>query len=180
MVLLLAMGATTVGSKSYWKELWSRMVGEQENTVINVEDAEIMESDSIAEVDYYREINDTLNIRIIYPRQIPKAMYLLNYEIDEQLRMAKIFYEYQGKIILYAIYANDIDSSYTEDVPDKLNDTFEVKTDKQQLVVEEYLVEETQEFRYVCYFDYEGIHYQLMGMIDRDDFIKILENLYYF
>jgi len=107
-------------------------------------------------------------------------MAVINSEIDEQLRMAKVFYEYQGKIVLYAIYANDMDSSYTEDVPDKLTDTFEVKTDKQTIVVEEYLIEETQEYRYVTNYDYEGLHYRLKGVMNREDFENILKNLYYF
>ena len=36
MILVLACGITSVGSKSYWKNLWKRMLGEQKNTVINV------------------------------------------------------------------------------------------------------------------------------------------------
>lgn len=180
MVLMFAMGITSIGSKSYWKELWSRMLGEQENTVINVEDAEIMVSEDGERKDCFRDIENRLEIRPIKLAYIPENMFIKSYEIDEEQRIAKIFYEYNDKIILYGIYANDMDSSYTEKVADKHTDVFDVKTEKQSIVVDEYLIEESQEYRYVSYFEYGGIHYQLMGVMNREDFVEILKNLYYF
>lgn len=180
MVLMFAVGITTVGSKSYWKELWCRMLGEQKNTVINVEDAKIMKSEDGDIKDYYREIERVLEIRPIRLVVIPKGMIVDDVEIDKEQRVAKIFYEYQNKIILYAIYANDIDSSYTEKVADEHIDTFEVESDKQIIIVDEYFVEETEEYRYVTNFEYQGIQYRLKGVMNREEFVEILENLYYF
>lgn len=180
MVLLLAVGITSVGNKSYWKELWRRVAGNQKNTVINVEEMESKETEDGDVIDCYREINDVLAIRTVYPRQIPKKMHLKNYEIDEQQRLAKVFYEYDGKTILYAIYVNDMDSSYSEKVEDKQTDIFEVETEKQTITVEEYYIQKAEEYRYITYFEYEGIHYQFMGVMEREDFEEILKNLYYF
>ncbi len=46
MILVLACGITSVGSKSYWKNLWKRMLGELvKNTVINVEDMDTVDGD---------------------------------------------------------------------------------------------------------------------------------------
>ena len=180
MILLLAVGMTGVGSKSYWKELWSRMVGEQENTVINVKDAEIMESEDGDERGYFVEIEQELDVPIVFPRKIPEEMYVNNYEIDTKQRIAKVFYDYKGKMILYAIYANGMDSSYTEKVPDVHVDTFNVETGSQRIIVEEYLVEESQEYRYITYFEYGKIQYQFMGIMDREDFVEILKNLYFY
>ena len=60
MVLLLAVGITSVGNKSYWKELWRRVAGVEKNTVINVEDMDKLDSEDAEKVNYYREIEDTL------------------------------------------------------------------------------------------------------------------------
>lgn len=180
LVLLFAVGITGVGSKSYWKELWQRLVGKQKTTVINVEDMEMQESEDNEQVGYYKEIDETLGIQSIYPWKLPYGTMVDMVEIDETQRMAKIIYSYNGHNILYAVYVNDMNSSYSEKVEDELTDTFEVQTDKQTITVEEYFIEETKEYRYVSYFEYQGIHYQLMGILDREEFVSILENLYYY
>lgn len=180
MVLLAAAGMTGVGSKSYWKELWSRMVGEQENTVINVKDAEILESEDGDIIDYYTNIETALDIKLVTPTVVPKNMVARDCEIDEQLRRAKVFYEYNGKIIVYSIYTNDEDSSHTQIMEDLHTDTFNVETEKLVLNVQEYLIEESQEYRYLSYFEYGGVYYQLIGIMNREDFVEILKNLNYF
>lgn len=179
MILLLAFGITSVGSKSYWKDLWRRVVGDQKNTVINVEDMEIQESGDVA-LEAYSQIIDALGVKPVYPRNMSKKMKIQGIEIDEKQKMAKVFYEINDRKILYAIYVNGMDSSYSERIEDKLTDTFEVETERQIIDVEEYFIEQTKEYRYVSYFEYEGIHYQLMGSVGRDEFVRILKNLYYF
>ncbi len=94
--------------------------------------------------------------------------------------MAKVLYDITEKVILYAIYLNDEDSSYSEKVSDQLTDEFDVTNEKQTIHVTEYQVRDTTDYRYVAYFEYQGVHYQLMGIMKRSDFEEILKNLYYF
>ena len=74
MILVLACGITSVGSKSYWKNLWKRMLGEQKNTVINVEDMDTIKSEDGEELNCYRRIDEKLGCRIVHPRNLPKGM----------------------------------------------------------------------------------------------------------
>ena len=101
-------------------------------------------------------------------------------EIDEIQRMAKVIYEYDDHTLLYMIYLNDMNSSYSEKVEDKQTDFFTVETSRQTLEVYEYHIKDTNEYRYVTNFDYKEIHYRLKGIMDKEDFIRILENLYYY
>lgn len=180
MILVLACGITSVGSKSYWKNLWKRMLGEQKNTVINVEDMDTIKSEDGEELNCYRRIDEKLGCRIVHPRNLPKGMTVKQFETDESQGMAKILYDYGDKVILYAVYLNDNDSSYSEKVSDQQTDEFDVTNEKQTIHVIEYQVRGTSDYRYVTYFEYQGVHYQLMGIMKRSDFEEILKNLYYF
>lgn len=180
MILVLACGITSVGSKSYWKNLWKRMLGEQKNTVINVEDMDTIKTEDGEELNCFWKISEALGRNVVYPRKLPKEMTMKNYEVDESQQMAKVLYDYNEKVILYAIYLNDEDSSYSEKVADRQTDEFDVTNEKQTIHVTEYQVRDTADYRYVSYFEYQGVHYQLMGIMKRSDFEEILKNLYYF
>ena len=179
MILVLACGITSVGSKSYWKNLWKRMLGEQKNTVINVEDMDTIDGDDgFSAINY--EIKEKLGVSPVLPLELPEGTSILKYEVNEEQQIAKIFYELNSKNILYAIYLNDSESSYSEKVSDHLTDEFDVTNEKQTIHVTEYQVRDTANYRYVSYFEYQGVHYQLMGIMKRSDFEEILKNLYYF
>lgn len=180
MILVLACGITSVGSKSYWKNLWKRMLGEQKNTVINVEDMDVLESKDGEKVNCYWNINEELGRKVVYPRNVPKGMVVSSYEVDTTQDMAKVLYDYNNQNILYAIYVNEIESSYSEKVPDIQTDEFDVTNEKQTIHVMEYRVRDTKDYRYVANFEYQGIHYRLKGIMNRSDFEEILKNLYYF
>ena len=180
MILVLACGITSVGSKSYWKNLWKRMLGEQKNTVINVEDMDTIKSEEQPGDEAYHNIDKTLHVNVVRIVKGLEKMRIENYEVDEQQKLAKIFYDYNGKTLLYGIYLNDEDSSYSEKVADPLTDEFDVTNEKQTIHVTEYQVRDTADYRYVSYFEYQGVHYQLMGIMKRSDFEEILKNLYYF
>ena len=180
MILVLACGITSVGSKSYWKNLWKRMLGEQKNTVINVEDMDTIKSEEQPGDEAYHNIEEALHVNVIRVVKGLEKLQIKSYEIDDQQKLAKIFYDYNGKMLLYGIYLNDEDSSYSEKVADPLTDEFDVTNEKQTIHVTEYQVRDTADYRYVTYFEYQGVHYQLMGIMKRSDFEEILKNLYYF
>ena len=180
MILVLACGITSVGSKSYWKNLWKRMLGEQKNTVINVEDMDTIKSEEQPGDEAYHKIEETLHVNVIRVVKGMEKLQIKSYEIDEQQKLAKIFYDYNGKMLLYGIYLNEEDSSYSEKVADPLTDEFDVTNEKQTIHVTEYQVRDTNEYRYVTNFEYQGIHYRLKGIMKRSDFEEILKNLYYF
>ena len=107
-------------------------------------------------------------------------MQLDHYDFDEQQRVAKVFYKYKEKTILYGICGDGTDSAYSEQQADVQVDVFEVKTEKQTIQVREYWVEETESYRYVANFEYKGMYYRLKGNVDREIFEEILKNLYYY
>lgn len=180
LVLVFAFGATSIGSKSYFKELWNKMIGNQNIEVTNVEDMETKDAAGTEDLAIYREIADKLGGEEVILGYTPDDMTINRVEIDEEQRLAKIFYYYEGEIIKYAIYANQTDSSFSRKSEDVLVDEFIVKNTEQEIKVEEYQVDDNKNDRYEATFEYKGRNYQLKGVMKRGEVEKILKNLKYF
>lgn len=178
-VLILVCGSvmTGVGSKSYLKVLWDRINGNESSAIINVEDMDAQESDDIDELSIYREINQRLGIGTVRLGYKPEDMYLDRYTIDTSQRKAFMLYVYNDEVIRYSIYINDSDSSLGQKELDKLTDEYELDTESGIVVqVEEYELDNSEK-RYIGEFEYQGVHYQLKGVIEKQDFEEILKNL---
>lgn len=178
-VLILVCGSvmTGVGSKSYLKVLWDRINGNESSAIINVEDMDAQESEDIDELSVYREINQSLGIGTVRLGYKPEDMYLDRYTIDTSQRKAFMLYVYNDEVIRYSIYINDSDSSLGQKELDKLIDKYELDTENGIIVqVEEYELSNSEK-RYIGEFEYQGVHYQLKGVIEKQDFEEILKNL---
>lgn len=182
-VLVLVFGSvmTGVGSKSYWKVLWDRIIGEEQQvSFIEVENMETQETEDIDELQLFKEIRQELGILPVRFGYIPNNMYLEEYELDYEQQRAVLIYEYSGQTIRYRMYMNDADSSFAQTELDELINEYEIKESLNITInVQEYDVKNVEENRYVAEFEYQDAQYQLMGIIDKSEFDKILENLYF-
>ena len=183
-VLVLVCGSmmTGVGSKSYWKVLWDRVVGDENVGLINVEDMETKETEDFDEISVYREINQKLGINIVRMLYKPVEMVIKEYTIDEEQRSAIIYYDYEGEIIRFLVYTNDDDSSLGQKELDTIIDNYEIeyKDNNIKIDVEKYAVEGSENLRYVAEFEYKDVYYQLMGSMEEGEFEEILKNLQFF
>lgn len=179
-VLVLATGMTSMGSKSYWKELLDGMLGNQNTKKINVKDMEIQETDDGEEITAYREIRERLGFVPVRLGYKPENMEFINYKIDIEQRRAFVFYKYKDEVIRFAIYENDSDSSLGQKEEDTLQDIFKIETEEKDIEVEEYSVEGYNTARYIANFTYKDIHYQLKGILEKEEVVKILKKMIFF
>lgn len=178
-VIVLVCGSvmTGVGSKSYWKVIWERINGEESSNIINVEDMESQESNDVDEVGVYREITEKFGTYIVRLGYKPKGMILKRYIVDEEQRKTFLFYEYNKEVIRYSIYMNDMDSSLGQKETDKLLNEYEIENNQQIINVEEYKVDDSDLNRYIAEFKYKDAYYQLIGIMKKTEFDKIIKNL---
>ena len=180
LVLVFGSAITSVGSKSYWKVLWDRIAGEENLSYIDVEKMESQNTEDIDEVYVYKQIWDELGISTVRLRYMPKEMFLKKYDLALEQRKATLLYDYNGQVIRYTMYMNDEDSSYGQIELDKLIDEYPIETTEGIIVdVKEYDVENFELNRYVADFEYMDAQYQFMGTMEKEEFEKIIKNLFF-
>ena len=180
-VLILVCGSvmTSVGSKSYWKMLWNDSNGDEQNNGIDVENMESIETEDIDEVGVYKEIAKVMGDYLVRIEYKPEDMALKKYSVDQNQRRANLFYQNGKEIIRYSMYMNSKDSSLGQKTVDNLVDEYEVEKKGRQIRVEEYEVRKTKEKRYIAEFEYKGVQYQLKGIMEKEEFDKIIKNLFF-
>lgn len=176
-VLILVCGS--VGSKSYWKVLWERDNGDENSNIINVEDMETKETEDGDELKADKEITKVMGVSLVKMQYKPKGMVLKRYIIDKEQRMAVLFYQYGEEVIKYYMYINSTDSSFGEKTVDQLLDEYEFQNGKHSILVKQYEIKDSDEERYIAEFEYKDIHYQIKGSMEKEEFEKILENLFF-
>lgn len=181
LVLVLGVGTTSVGSKSYLKEIIEKITGSGDRAVvINVEDMEIQESNDLDEVDVYKEIGKKIGVTIVRLGYKPKNMTLEEYDIDESQEKAQFFYQYNDDIVLYSVYINNRDSSVGQKETDKIIDENLITVQGCEVTIRQYDVKDKEASRYIAEFSFKGVNYQLRGIMEKDEFEKIIKNLQFF
>ena len=180
-VLILVCGSvmTSVGSKSYWKTLWNDSNGDEQNNGIDVENMESIETEDIDEMEVDKKITKVMGVDMVKMQYKPKDMVLKRYIIDKEQRMAILFYQYGEEVIKYYMYTNSTDSSFGEKTVDQLLDEYEFQNGKHSILVKQYEIKNSDEERYIAEFEYNDIHYQIKGSMEKEEFEKILENLFF-
>lgn len=180
LVIVLGVGVNSVGSKSYWKNLWDALIGNEPINYVDVEDMDVQETEDGNELVAYREIKEKLKIEPVKLIYKPDDMKLVGYEIYEEMLTAQLLYKYQNGVVRYILYVNSADSSWGEKEEDKKIDEYTILVNNIEIIVEEFQVNDLLDNRQTANFEYQGIDYQLSGVMKKEEFKKILENLYFF
>lgn len=180
LLIVLGVGVNSVGSKSYWKTLWDRILGTDPVKIMNVEDMEIQKTEDGDELAAYKEIKEKLNIQPVKLFYKPDDMELIEYEIYEEMLTAQLLYKYKEDVVRYILYVNDADSSWGEKEEDTKIDEFTITVNNIKIKVEEFEKPSRIENRYVAKFKYQDVEYQLIGVMKKSEVEKILQNLYFF
>ncbi len=177
VTLMCAMGVTSIGSKSYKKQVEHGVYGMQKVQNVDVQDMEKYESTENGEIFAFQEVEKEIGILPVRLTHKPNNMEFLRYQIDQEEQRAKIFYQYKNNIIQYDIYKNESDSSLGKNQEDELVGSFEVEQEGQLIVIKEYRIPENNEEYYLMSFKYKEVNYQLKGKLDEKGLRKIVENL---
>ena len=159
--------------------MWNDSNGEEQNNGIDVENMESIETEDIDESVVYKEIAKVMGNYLVRMEYKPRGMVLKRYTIDKEQRMAVLFYQYGEEVIKYYMYTNSTDSSFGEKTVDQLLDEYEFQNGKHSILVKQYEIKDSDEERYIAEFEYKDIHYQIKGTIEKEEFEKILENLFF-
>lgn len=181
-VLILVCGSvmTGTGSKSYWKVLMEQIAGRERVSHIDVEKMESEETDDWNEIQVFNDIRKETGIFPVRFGYMPKKLLFTGYELDKEQNLAVIFYNYNDQIMQYLMYMNNTDSSYGQTEIDQLVSEYQIVVNNNVIDIKEYTVVNQENNRYVAEFEYMDAQYQLTGLMEKEEFDKIIENLIFY
>ena len=174
LALLLGVGVVTVGSREYRPEIIEREQGTETTTKINnTEDAVASAYD---EEEVCQEIEEKLGVlapRLIYK---PQGMELSEYWIDEEVGEAVIKYRHESNELKIYINKNYYDTSANFEMDGAEIESVEIVANGLLVSVYEYMDSKGEQY-YQSEFEIYNTYYSIMGMVEKNEYNKILENI---
>lgn len=174
LALLLGVGVVTVGSREYRPEIIEREQGTETTTKINnTEDAVASAYD---EEEVCQEIEEKLGVlapRLIYR---PEGMELVEYWTNVDEGEAVIKYSYQNSELKIYISKDFHGSTINSELDGVRKDVIFIESNGMEVPVYEYLDSQNSAY-YEVSFEYFNTFYWVTGMIEIDEFERIIENI---
>lgn len=173
LVLCAGVGLVGSGSKLYRPEIIRDSGGDATDTKVENTDSMYREFD---EEQVCQEIQEKLGVLPIRFAYRPDEMCLVRYWIKEDFRNAFLSYQI-GENRLYIYINKEYDEASINNRSDsKTVDTLTIESCGLEVDIEEYQDEQLQTY-YTVSFEYLNTYYYIGGMMEKDEFIKILENI---
>lgn len=173
LILLVGAGAVGSGAKLYVPEIFQRSRGNETKITVNNTDATALPYD---EKEVRQEIKEKLGM--VMPNLVyqPQGMQLREYEIHEDDGEAFMRYEYAGDSFYIMIDKKYIDSSSQWETDGEVVDTLTVMASGIEVPVYGYKTSSDESY-FATSFEYLNTCYYITGMMEQEEFMKILENL---
>lgn len=174
VVACVGMGLVGSGTKLYKPEILEVDLGNGKTT--KIDNTETKESSYDEEV-ICQEIADELGVVPVRFNYRPDGIYLSDYLIKEDEKSVLMSYKInEDKIYIYI--SKDVKNATINNQPDGVNsNVIDVVSCGLEIGVSEYL-DENGEVYYTTSFEYLDTYYSVIGAISKDEFIKILENIW--
>ena len=175
LILVMAIGMTSIGGSERIVRLMKQAVGEREVEKVNSgeDNLTIVEHD---EEEAYEEANKAFGVMPVRIVGGPDGLNFDRMELDSQLQIAELYYKYNNETIVYFINASYKDSSWGIDVEDKIVEDYEKEVRGCKMEIKVYEVEKSKTQRCSASFQYDGLEYFLLGTINREEIENIINN----
>lgn len=181
LVAVLGVGITSFGDEGFAIEMVDRILGGRKNVNINVDkNDESIQAENDQEEKVFQQIKDEFGfdaVRLVYR---PTDMKMIDYVLEQEFMTTIIYYQYGENIFTYTITPAYQDFSFGYDIEDTITNEYVKTVENTKIQVTEYLIEESNQQEFSAEFQHKDITYILTGIIEKDEFEKILENLHFF
>ena len=180
VVLVASMGVNSVGGPKRIVEFFESMVGDREvDRVTATSKEEAVGSFTVEEEEAYQQIKDELGIDPVKLFPGLERMKFKSIEIDPYLQNAYLIYDNDGRNVSYILQCLYADGAWGTDIEEKAVDEYPFELKKAVATVKEYCIAETDEMMYEARFEYQKVQYQLIAVMEKDDFEFLLKNLHF-
>lgn len=178
LALVSVLGITSVGGPARLVEMMKRAVGERAVVQVdsNKENLKIAEE---REEEAYQEIKDAFGVDPVKILVRPNQLKFVKLNLDRELQIAEMYYQYNEENVVYFVNASYANTSWGVDAEDVVIDSYNKKRSGQEIKIQEYQIEGTEQKRYSASYTFNGVEYFLIGTMSKADFELIIENLYF-
>lgn len=179
LVLVMAVGITSIGGPERIVRMLKQAVGDREvEKVTSGEDSMTIVEEN--EEKAYEKIKEVFGVEPVKLTQKVEKMKFNRMELDEEMQIAELFYEYRGENIVYFINASYADASLGIDVEDEVVNNSKKNIEGCEIEIKEYRTPSTNTERYSAKFKYNGLEYFLVGTMEKEAFDIIINNLFFY
>ena len=105
---------------------------------------------------------------------------MVDYVLEPEFLTTILYYQYGDNVFTYTSTPAYQDFSFGYDIEDTIIDEYSKKVENTEIQITEYLIEASGQQEFSAEFQYKDITYILTGIIEKNEFEKILENLHFF
>lgn len=178
VAVVIGVGVTSIGGKKLFVDVFEKNFSGEDKTYVESGDSEMV--GEITEEKAWKEVKEMLGEEPVRVSYKPKNARFLNVVVDRELQEATLYYSVDEKILNIRIVSRYVKSSTGMDVSDELLQKYDIQLPETKVTVKEYNVLETGEKEYIAQFTYKNSEYFFTGIIDKEEFEKIIKNLYFF
>ena len=180
MILVLGIGMTSLGGRPYWLKVADLVLGNENTVKVNTEGEDRLETTKVDEKEAYEQIKEELGIEPVQLQYMPAGMEFYDSVIEKGLGTATLYYTYRGKVIQYEMYLQYTNGSYSISQEDNYKNNYQLWNGKIPIRIKELETINSKEKRFFAIFEHQSTLYKLIGIIEKEEFEKILKNLYFF
>lgn len=180
MVLVLGIGMTSLGGRPYWLKVADLVLGNENTVKVNTEGEDRLETTKVDEKEAYEQIKEELGIEPVQLQYMPAGMEFYDSVIEKGLGTATLYYTYRGKVIQYEMYLQYTNGSYSISQEDNYKNNYQLWNGKIPIRIKELETINSKEKEFFAIFEHQSTLYKLIGIIEKEEFEKILKNLYFF
>lgn len=179
LILVMAVGMTSFGGPERMLQFMKSSVGGREVSQVDSSDEnKIIEEED--EEKAYEKIADEFGIEPVRIIWRPTNMKFKKMELDPEIQVAELDFQYNGKKVEYFVSASYGEVSWGYGNEDKKIEQYHCEQVKiADIEVTGYETPETERNRYVAEFEYKKLYYSLSGELTKEEMENILKNLHF-
>lgn len=180
LVLVTGYGVNSMGGPTRIVEMMKQTVGGREISQGNSSTDGAKISGEDAEKEAYQQIKDELGLDPVRLVKLPGDIKFKNCEIDTEICLAQVLYDYNGKNISYFIGDSYTKKTWGIDVEDEKTDEYAYEVDNINIIVSEHTLQTSKDKEYVAEFEYKEVYYQLTAVMEKNKFENLLDFLHFY
>lgn len=176
LAIIFGISMVSEANRIRMMDAFNNLVGKAGIVRLDNEGNRILVSDD--EEEARAKIREKLNIIPVEFMYRPNGMEFAGYSLEEERKVGVLFYQYNDTVLSVHMVNKEVDSSLGMARDGKIVERFVVDTKLCQVNVTE--IEAPSELDYMAEFEYKNCYYTIYGILPREEFIKMMENIIIF